>query len=136
VTWAGQSLIGAKARSPILVHTVRRTRGPSLVPLHFGVPRPRGARCSETRPFIHLRKHPERRAAAKLSVAPAVTAARSRRVPGLYVCAVAHTPFLSALSAESGRQLRMTRMADRSGSALSLRTSTQCHCAREGNAQD
>ena len=36
-------------------------------------------RCSETRPFFHLRKHPERRAAAELSLAPAVPAARSRR---------------------------------------------------------
>jgi len=38
-------------------------------------------RCSETRPFFHLRKHPERRAAAELSLAPAVPAARSRRSP-------------------------------------------------------
>ena len=38
-------------------------------------------RCSETRPFFHLRKHPERRAAAELSLAPAVPATRSRRRP-------------------------------------------------------
>ena len=76
-------------------------------------------RCSETRPFFHLRKHPERRAAAELSLAPAVPAARSRRrppersrrMPGLYVCALAHTPFLSGLSAGSGPELRMTRAA-------------------------
>ena len=40
----------------------------------LGVPR-----CSETRPFINLRKHPERRAATEMSLAPAVPAARSRR---------------------------------------------------------
>ena len=37
------------------------------------------AGCSETRPFIQLRKHPERSAAAVMNFAPAVPAARSRR---------------------------------------------------------
>jgi len=97
-------------------------------------------RCSETRPFFHLRKHPERRAAAELSLAPAVPAARSRRrppertrrrppersrrMPGLYVCAVAHTPFLSALSAGSGPELRMTSVRGAQGIAVPLAKTT------------
>ena len=58
-----------------------RSQGSFARPLCTLMPEIDVPRCSETRPFFHLRKHPERRAAAELSLAPAVPAARSRRRP-------------------------------------------------------
>ena len=76
---------------------------------------------------IHLRKHPKRRAAAGVSLALAVPAARSRRsfrrseTKPLRRMLWANTPFLPALSAEGGPDLSMT------GSVPVLRFSSVLH---------
>ena len=129
-TAAGQSLRGKRGRSS----PPGQSRDASRALAQGRVAATR-ARCSETRPFTQLRKHPERSAAAVMNLAPAVPAARSRRTLPLtdgaqasfdsahrrlradalrsgclrFLCAVARTPFLPALSAEGGPELRVTR---------------------------
>ena len=81
VTYNGMNMKSAPARVCRQAHAGGDVTGVLRAPVTHLKASARWARCSETRPVIHLRKHPERRAAAGMSLATAVPAARSRRRP-------------------------------------------------------
>ena len=81
VTYNGMNMKSVPARVCRQAHAGGDVTGVLRAPVTHLKASARWARCSETRPVIHLRKHPERRAAAGMSLATAVPAARSRRRP-------------------------------------------------------